>query len=302
MNFYKRLRKDPTLTREQKIARIDDRLGALAPRFAAAFGATRPSWRHLLDWIERVEFEIPPTPVSQYSLMKRRWRFDSTIPAMRPRSRLLDLGCGLGTDAILLHVATGVRVAGIDMDDLSLDTCRVRLKHYRSWLRLADDAILDPRKMNATNLAFDAVSFDAVWSNESVEHIHPPEDLFREIARVLSPGGTVFVLNQNGFSVYEQLKALRKRGLRVYAPDVDPINGKQILIAEERLLTPHACARMLQQAGFDDASVRMNGTIPSPIARLASPDALARVDGMLCRLPIIRSQASDFVLIARKTE
>jgi SAM-dependent methyltransferase len=155
--------------------------------------------------------------------------------------------------------------------------------------------------MNATNLGFEAASFDGVWSNESIEHIHPPDALFREIARVLKPGGTVFVLNQNGFSLYEQIKAIKTRGLRVYYPDTDPLNGASILIAEERLLTPRACAHLLRGAGFMRPSIKLNGAIPSPVARLAPPDALARVDGLLCRLPLLRSQASDFVLIARKS-
>ena len=301
MNFYKQLRKNPSLSREEKVERIDAYLTSLAPRFRQTFGTARPDWRDLIAWIEKIEFQIPWTAVNRYSGMKRMWRFSTTIPAVTTSGRMLDVGCGLGTDAILLHLSTGVRIVGIDMDDLSLDICRVRLKHYRDWLGLSSDAIGDPRKMNAANLGFADRSFDYVWSNESIEHIHPPDALFREIGRVLRPGGMLFVLNQNGNSVYEQLKAVKKRGLRVYAPDVDPLNGAPILIAEERLLTPRTCARLLRSEGFDHARLCLNGAIPSPVARLAPPRALQQVDGFLCRLPLVRSQASDFVLMARKS-
>jgi len=300
MNYYKELRKNASLTRAEKVERIDAYLTTLAPRFRQTFGTARPPWRALLGWIEEVEFQIPWNAVNRYSGMKRMWRFSTTIPALTTAGRMLDVGCGLGTDAILLHLSTGVRIAGIDMDDLSLETCRVRLKHYRDWLGLAADAIADPRKMNAANLGFEDRSFDYVWSNESIEHIHPPDALFREIGRVLKPGGVLFVLNQNGNSLYEQLKAIKTRGLRVYYPDTDPLNGAPILIAEERLLTPQTCARLLRSEGFDDTQLSLNGAIPSPVARLAPPGALLQVDGFLCRLPFVRSQASDFVLIARK--
>src|SRR4051812_42925884 len=126
MSFYKTLRKNPSLTADDKIDRIDARLAALEPRFRETFGTRVPAWAELLDWIERVEFEIAPTPSNQYSFAKRRWRFTRTLPAVTHSGSMLDLGCGLGTDALVLHLATGVRIAGIDMDELSLRTCTVR--------------------------------------------------------------------------------------------------------------------------------------------------------------------------------
>jgi SAM-dependent methyltransferase len=301
VNFYKRLRKDPGLTTSEKVARIDTRLSSLGEQFEQAFGRTRPAWQDLLSWIERIEFEIEPTPRAQYSFAKRLWRFARTIPLIDGTGRMLDLGCGLGTDAILLHLSTGVHITGIDMDDLSLETCRVRLRHYRRWLKFSDGAIEDPRKMNATNLAFAEHYFDYAWSNESIEHIHPPDQLFRELGRVVRPHGIVFVLNQNGTSIYEQLKAIWTRGFHVYYPDVDPLNGERILIAEERLLTPGTCRRLLGRAGFKSTRVHLNGVVPSPLARLSpSGGALAAFDSLICRVPLLRSQASDFVIIGRK--
>lgn len=301
MNFYKKLRKDPSLSLPEKTALIRSRLESLEPQFRSAFGSKRPAWPALLEWIEEVEFELGPTPVNRYSLLKRRWRFSQTIPRIDRPGPMLDLGCGLGTDSLLLHVATGVSIAGIDMDEPSLATCSVRLEIYKRWLDIPSDAIAPPRKMNAANLGFDDATFDYAWSNESIEHIHPTDALFREVARVLKPESRFFVLNQNGMSLYERLKAIRTRGLRVYWPDTDPLSGETIMIAEERLLTPGYCRRLLEQVGFGDTRIYLNGAIPSPLATAgAAPESLARLDALLCRMPLLRTQASDFVLISQK--
>jgi SAM-dependent methyltransferase len=255
----------------------------------------------VLDWIERVEFEIADTPRNLSSRAKRRWRFSTTIPDVMTRGTLLDVGCGLGTDAILLHLATAVRITGIDMDPMSLEVGAARIAWLSERLGFDAGAIAKPRKMNAANLGFEDASFDAVWSNESIEHIHPTDALFREVHRVLRPGGVFIVINQNGLSMYERLKAIKTRGFEVYNKDTDPISGEEILIAEERLLTPGACRRLLRRVGFTASRVALNGVVPSPIAAILGSAARAeRLDRVACALPLVRSQASDFVLTATK--
>lgn len=238
MNFYKTLRKKPGLSIEEKVRQIQTRLHSLEPAWDREFRGRRPEWPEVLDWVERVEFEIADTPRNLLSRAKRRWRFSSTIPILGRSGTMLDVGCGLGRDSVLLHPATGVQVTGIDMDPMSLETGAVRVAWLSERLGFAPGVIAGPRKMNAANLAFDDASFDVVWSNESIEHIHPTDALFREVHCVLKAGGTFVVINQNGLSVYERLKAIHTRGFDVYNKDIDPLSGEEILIAEERLLMP----------------------------------------------------------------
>ena len=301
MNFYKTLRKKIDLSIDEKVERIAARLRSLEPAWDRDFRGARPTWSELLEWVERVEFEISDSPRNIASREKRRWRFLTTIPLMKTGGRMLDVGCGLGTDSVILHLATGVRVTGIDMDPMSLETGAVRIAWLCERLGLDPDVIARPQKMNAANLAFGDACFDVVWSNESIEHIHPTDALFREVHRVLGPGGHFFVINQNGWSIYERLKAIKTRGFTVYYKDTDPLSGEEILIAEERLLTPQTCRRLLQQIGFRDMQVMLNGVLPSPVAGLLGSAArLQQWDRLACSMPIIRSQASDFVLVASK--
>src|SRR2546421_9268199 len=97
MNYYKELRKDASVTREEKVQRIDAYLTSLAAPFRQAFGARRPHWRDLLGWIEEVEFQIPWTAVNRYSAMKRMWRVPNTNPPRgAPRAGAPGRGRGRG--------------------------------------------------------------------------------------------------------------------------------------------------------------------------------------------------------------
>lgn len=300
MSFYRTLRKDPAASIAEKTKRVSTHLDGLIPAWDARFGTQRPGWEETLEWIETVEFGIPPSPVSVYNSMKRKWRFTRALPHLVAGRRMLDVGCGLGTDGIILHLASGVEIMGVELDPLSLAICGIRLEWYKRRLGLPDTALAAPRHMNATNLAFEAETFDFVWSNESIEHIDPPDALFAEVYRVLRPGGRFFVINQNGLSVYEQLKAIRTRGFRIYYKDRDPLSGAEIRVAEERLLTPTGCRRRLRHTGFVDSQYELNAALPSILSRSVSPRTLSRIDRWLCSMPVLRSQASDFVLIARK--
>jgi SAM-dependent methyltransferase len=51
--------------------------------------------------------------------------------------------------------------------------------------------------MDAHKLAFDAASFDFVFSSENMEHLRDPDQNVAEIKRVLRPGGIFMVATPN---------------------------------------------------------------------------------------------------------
>jgi arsenite methyltransferase len=97
---------------------------------------------------------------------------------------VLDIGCGAGTDLLLASRQTGDSgtTIGLDMTDRMLaqareSASRLRLKHVRLL------------KGDATALPVGDQSVDLVISN-GVLNLVPEKDLaFREIRRVLKPGG-----------------------------------------------------------------------------------------------------------------
>lgn len=101
---------------------------------------------------------------------------------LEPGLRLLDVGCGSGTQACLLAEEHGVEVLGITTSQVGIDESTARAAR-----RGIATATFELRDGTANGLP-DA-SFDRVWALES-SHLMPDRTAFvREAARVLRPGG-----------------------------------------------------------------------------------------------------------------
>jgi SAM-dependent methyltransferase len=97
--------------------------------------------------------------------------------------RVLDVGSGLGGPSRFLAWRYGVRVSGVD---LTADFVRIAdMLTQRTGLV----GKVDYRQGNALDLPFDDASFDAVWSQNAAMNIADRDRLYREMRRVLKPGG-----------------------------------------------------------------------------------------------------------------
>lgn len=110
--------------------------------------------------------------------------------APRPGMRVLDLGCGTGTFAIMLARANpGTEVIGIDADpDI------VRMAEEKT---AGSAAGLVFKIAGAQALPFDQGAFDVVASTLAFHHLPPPVKwaALREALRVLRPGGRLMILD-----------------------------------------------------------------------------------------------------------
>jgi 2-polyprenyl-6-hydroxyphenyl methylase/3-demethylubiquinone-9 3-methyltransferase len=150
-------------------------------------------------------------------------------------ARVLDVGCGGGLLAEAL-ARKGARVTGIDLAPAMIETARLHAAesgldiHYR----LQDAAVLadssEPR-------------FDVVCCMEMLEHVPDPKEFIAVLARLVRPGGDVFVstLNRNLKSFLlaivgaEYLLRLLPRGTHEY----------------ERFIRPAELASYARAAGMD---------------------------------------------------
>lgn len=101
--------------------------------------------------------------------------------------RVLDVGSGVGGTSRCLAKEFGCRVTGIDLTE---EYCRAA-RLLTAKIGLAD--LVDFRQGDATNLPFDDASFDVVWTEHVAMNIPDKSLLYREMHRVLKPGGTLAI-------------------------------------------------------------------------------------------------------------
>jgi ubiquinone/menaquinone biosynthesis C-methylase UbiE len=111
-------------------------------------------------------------------------------PRLRSAQRVLDIGCGTGTFAVLLkkHFPK-VEVIGLDPDQKAL--ARAKRKSERAGVSIRFDQGF------ADELQYESGSFDMVFSSFMFHHLEGKdrEKTLREVHRILKPAGSFYLLD-----------------------------------------------------------------------------------------------------------
>ena len=140
--------------------------------------------------------------------------------------RILDLGCGMGTQSIFFAL-NGATVLGVDMDGTALKVARERTALYEKMSGRG----LDLRFMEANAFEFDfraAGPLDVIYSLFAFNMIQPTTLLLDRLLPALRPGGLLIVQDGNRkmwfnrifrrrpvLSKSELADQLEKRGLQI---------------------------------------------------------------------------------------
>lgn len=134
--------------------------------------------------------------------------------------RVLEIGCGRGEFSCWLARQPNrpVRIVASDFADTALRKGVVAAREQNlsgiSW-ELSDIQMLP----------FRDETFDTVFSCETVEHVPEPARAVEELARVLKPGGRLFLTTPNYFGVYGLYRAYLRLVGRRYTELGQPINN-----------------------------------------------------------------------------
>jgi len=119
--------------------------------------------------------------------------------------RVLEIGCGLGTDGAQFARA-GADYTGVDLTEAAVELARKRFELFGlpGEFRTAD----------AENLDFADESFDLVYSHGVLHHTPDTERAVREVHRVLKVGGRAVVMlyHRDSYNYRVNIRLLRRAG------------------------------------------------------------------------------------------
>jgi|TARA_B100002003_G_C14113357_1_gene535481 methionine biosynthesis protein MetW len=107
-------------------------------------------------------------------------------------TKLLDVGCGVGTIAVEIQ-KRGFDVHGIDFSSVAIE--KSRKKGINAVMCNLDEG----------GIPFDDNSFDIVWAGDIVEHVFDPIFLLKEILRVVKNQGKILITTPNDVHLFRRL-------------------------------------------------------------------------------------------------
>jgi len=144
------------------------------------FPTGRP-WAEDLGYPEELA-NVPEAAVQSFAGVANPF----SLGRLQPGERVLDLGSGAGTDSLVAAQMVGPsgHVTGIDMTPEMLDKARRGAEAMRA-------ANVEFVEGEVESLPFPDQSFDVVISNGVIDLVPDKDAVFREIFRVLEPGGRI---------------------------------------------------------------------------------------------------------------
>ncbi|MBZ5597726.1 MAG: arsenite methyltransferase [Acidobacteriia bacterium] len=209
---------------------VKERYGAIARGEQSGCGCTAPG-----EVAKAIGYSEEDLALAQQANLGLGCGNPLALAAIQPGMTVLDLGSGAGFDAFLAwrQVGPNGRVIGVDMTDDMLAQARKNAQDLGA-------SSVEFRKGRIENLPVEDGSIDLVISNCVINLSPDKPAVFREIARVLKPGG------QFAISDLVLLKELPEK----VAQDVSAYVG---CVAGASLLTDYV--RMALEAGLADLTI-----------------------------------------------
>lgn len=163
-------------------------------------------------------------------------RIDLAIRVVEKGKRLLDLGCADGILAQQLHKRFA-EAHGVDISETALSIARQRG--------------IETHRVNVDEepLPFADGFFDAITCLDLVEHVFEPRVLLREMARVLAPGGSVYIAFPNIRYIIRIKELIAGRFPKTSGDVAYSYDGGHL-----HYYTPEDMRRLLEEQGLEPVS------------------------------------------------
>jgi ubiquinone/menaquinone biosynthesis C-methylase UbiE len=194
----------------------------------------------------RAEYDTWHASISTAAALDTPWHRMVQAALEPPRDlagrRVLEIACGRGDFAAwcVSRLTPPALLVGGDISGAALRIARGRVGAPAPTAFFQADA---------EAIALASATFDTVICCETLEHLHEPRAALKELARVLRPGGRLFLTTPNYFGPMGAYRAYLRLMGRRYSEEGQPVN---------RFLLAPRVRQWVRRAGF--AIVRTDST------------------------------------------
>jgi len=197
------------------------------------------------------------------------------LPRLSPSERgrrLLDVGFGNGSFLKLAN-EMGWRAEGIDFDAKAVEVARAQG--------------LEVRCASVDELLQQNVQYDVITISHVIEHVQAPNKLLKDLYRLLTPGGILWLETPN----------LESTGAYRFGPDWMALDPPRHLL----LFNPQSLRTCLREAGFQQVVQRWHGMIPLTIypASVAIAEGGIACQARMKSLPSLAAVWSELTAMVR---
>ena len=162
-----------------------------------------------------------------------------------PSGKIWDVGCGYATTAIFLTL-NGYQVMGNTLE-FYYDKIGSRLDYWSKFGNLEGFRV---EHANLFDMPVAAQQYDVIIAQDTLHHLEPIQEAVNIFRVSLKIGGKLIVTEENGHSIFINLKNFSKRGFKRITGYYDERLQKTILLGNENARSLRAWSEILKDGGF----------------------------------------------------
>ena len=169
-----------------------------------------------------------------------------------PAARVLEVGCGCGTESLWLAIR-GFTVTAVDVSEAFLKVAAARKRILERDLGYP----LACEFHNKSVLDLDGGPYDLIWMEQAFHHLEPRAAIVEKVSSLMRRGSRLVISECNAWNPLQQFVLFKLRGTRTI------ITSNGVMWGHERILTAYRLRREFERYGIEQVSLRYFRTLPN---------------------------------------